>query len=497
MTVVFLIAGLVAFLAAIRLMRAAAVAQDVVTTAQDALAVMAAPDLSEDAKETAVRRASIRLAGRFLVIAGIGIAALAAAAAVVWAGAATGLYTLDEALRVGAGWPFILLSSAGAVAAWIALDRRARVPRGDGAGAERAAEVPYGPLDRALHDLAFATTGQQRQLAALETRLYRRRIDPARAERPVFVTSLPRAGTTILLHMLARCPELVSASYRHMPFTLAPLLWGGFSSAFRRPPEVSERAHGDGIDVGVDSPEAFEEMVWLAFWPDHYRRDHIRPWPDNARDAEFEAFFRTHLAKVVATEPAGRRYLSKNNANIARLGLLEAMHPDACIVVPLRDPAAQVASLVRQHRRFLALHARDPFARRYMEGLGHFEFGAALRPIAFDGSAPDPAGADDADFWLRYWISAYDHVLSRAGGRVILVDHDALCRDPVPGLEALATALELDAPGALTDQAGTLRPPPPAPTLPAAQPALMRQARELHAELRRHALVRETAPRSA
>ena len=350
---------------------------------------------------------------------------------------------------------------------------------------------------QALHDLAFAAPGRQRRLAALETRLYRRRIDPSRAERPIFVTSLPRAGTTILLQMLARCPELVSATYRQMPFTFAPLLWGGFSSAFRTSPEMAERTHGDGIDIGVDSPEAFEEMVWLAFWPDHYRRDHIRPWREDVRDAEFETFFRTHIAKVVATEPAGRRYLSKNNANIARLGLLEAMHPDARIVVPLRDPVAQVASLMRQHRRFLALHAREPFARRYMEGLGHFEFGAALRPIAFDGSAPDPAGADDVDFWLRYWIRAYDHILSKAGGRVILVDHDALCRDPVPRLDALATALDLDAPGALTDQASTLRPPPPTPTLAGAQPDLMRQARELHAELRHRALASETAPMSA
>lgn len=494
MTIVFLIAGLAAFLAAIRLMRAAAVGQEIVRTAQDALAVMANPDLSEDAKEAAVRRASIRLGGRFFVIAGIGIAALAVAGGVVWSGAAAGLYSLDGALHVGTGWPFILVSSAGAVAAWVLLDRRARAASGSD---EDGREVPYGPLDKALHNLAFAAPARQRRLAKVESRLYRRSIDPARAARPVFVTSLPRAGTTILLQMLARCPELASATYRHMPFTLAPLLWGGFSSAFRKSSELTERAHGDGIEVGLDSPEAFEEMAWLAFWPDHYRRDHIRPWCGDDRDAQFEAFFRTHLAKIVATKPGAGRYLSKNNANIARLPLLEAMHPDATILIPLRDPAAQVASLMRQHARFSQLHAQEPFARQYMEGLGHFEFGAALRPIAFDGATPDPAKAGHVDFWLRYWISAYRHIQSSAGDRTIFVDHDALCRDPLPQLDTLAAALDLSSPEALTQQADTLRPPSPAPTPAEASPGLMRQARKLHVELCSKSLGPEPAPRSA
>jgi hypothetical protein len=448
MTVAFLIAGLVAFVAVLRLTHAAAIARDVIGTAQDAFGVMTDPDLSEDTKETAVRRASIRLVGRFLLIGGIGVAALAAAALVVWSGAAAGFYTLDAALRIATGWPFVLITSAGAVAAWIALDR---LGGATGGGDDGGTEVPYGPLDKALHNLAFASPDRQRRLAGLETRLYRRRMDPAHAARPVFITSLPRAGTTILLQMLARCPEFASATYRHMPFTLAPLLWGGFSSAFRKPSTPAERAHGDGIEVGIDSPEGFEEMVWLAFWPGHYRPDHILPWSGNDRDPAFEAFLRRHMTKIVATRPGARRYLSKNNANIARLPLLEAMHPDATIVIPLRDPAAQVASLMRQHRRFADLHKRDPFTRHYMEGLGHFEFGAALRPIAFDGTPADPAEAETVDFWLAYWIRAYTHVLARAGERVVLLDHDALCRDPVPRLHALAAALELDAPEALTE----------------------------------------------
>ena len=50
-----------------------------------------------------------------------------------------------------------------------------------------------------------------------------------------------------------------------------------------------------------------------------------------------------------------------------------------------------------------------------MEGLGHFEFGEALRPIGFGSEPPDPAAADRPEFWLRYWADAYEAVLATAG----------------------------------------------------------------------------------
>lgn len=484
MSVAGLVVGLAAFIGMLRLLNAGQVAHEVIGSAQSAVGIMTNPDLSDDEKEAAVRHASIGLFGRFLQIGSVAIAAFGASAIVVWAGSAANLYTLDEAMRVAASWPFLLISSIGAVIVWIALDRYAGVAT----TSSESEEVPYSPLDKALHNFAFASSTRQRRLAAVEAALFRHRFDPACAARPVFIASLPRAGTTILLEVLARHPELASATYRHMPFTLAPLLWGGFSSAFRKSSEMSERAHGDGIKVGIDSPEAFEEMIWMAFWPDHYGPDRIRPWRGDIRNPEFEEFFRSHLAKIVATKAGAVRYLSKNNANVARLPLLEAMHPDASIVIPVRDPAAQVASLLRQHRRFCALHDREPFARQYMEGLGHFEFGAALRPIAFNEMSPDPSEADEVSFWLRYWNDAYEHVLATAGDRVTFVDHDALCTAPEQGLQALAVALGLDSPSALIAQAGMFHPPRPTPDLASAPPPLMRRARELHEELRRRAL---------
>lgn len=341
----------------------------------------------------------------------------------------------------------------------------------------------YGAVDRALHRLSFRTLGAQRRLAAAETRMFRDRIDPAHARRPVFVTSLPRAGTTVVLEALSRLPEFAAATYRHMPFPLLPLLWTSAGRRLRQRAQPGERAHGDGLDVSFDSVEAFEEPLWMAFWPDHYGHDAIRPWRAD-RDSVFERAFRQHMAKVVAAGPDGaHRYLSKNNANIARLPLIAAAFPDATVVIPVRDPLSHTASLLRQHRRFSELHARDGFARAYMEGLGHFEFGAALRPIAF--GALDPAEVDQPAFWLRYWADAYEAVLRTAGRQAIFVAHDRLVADPARQVAALAAAVGAEAPvKAVAAAAEVFHPPSP---LPAARPdapaALIDRAARIHREL--------------
>ena len=344
--------------------------------------------------------------------------------------------------------------------------------------------TPYGVIDRGLHRLAFGTLGLQRRLAGVETRMFRDRIDPVHARRPVFVTSLPRAGTTVLLEALSRLPEFAAATYRHMPFLLLPLLWTDAGRRFRQRATPGERAHGDGLAVGFDSPEAFEETLWMAFWPGHYQPESIRPWAAAEREPAFERFFRQHMAKVVAAGPDGAtRYLSKNNANIARLPLIAAAFPDASVVVPVRDPLEQAASLLRQHLRFLELHAEDRFARRYMEGIGHFEFGAALRPIAF--GAPDPRQATDPAFWLQYWIDAYEAVLGSAGPRVIFVSHERLAGDPLRQVAALAGALGAEAArDDIAAAAQVFRPARPRPAERPQVPApLLERARRIHGAL--------------
>ena len=56
--------------------------------------------------------------------------------------------------------------------------------------------------------------------------------------------------------------DFCSPTYRDMPFILAPGIWQKICKISHRDSELQERAHGDGVEIGFDSPEAFEEIFW-------------------------------------------------------------------------------------------------------------------------------------------------------------------------------------------------------------------------------------------
>ena len=245
----------------------------------------------------------------------------------------------------------------------------------------------YGTMGRLLHRIAFRAGTAQHALSDVEETLYADRIGGITAEDPVFITSLPRSGTTILLKLLWQTGRFASHTYQDMPFVLCPLLWSRYTGRFAEEIEPTERAHGDGLEVSGESPEAFEEMIWKHFWPSHYHEGHIRPWSPGDENEEFNSFFRSHMRKRIAlrTEEgdrgkmtAERGYLSKNNLNIARLAALPKLLQDGTFLVPFRDPVQQASSMHRQHERFLQIHEEDDFVRDYMEAIGHHEFGEGL-----------------------------------------------------------------------------------------------------------------------
>jgi hypothetical protein len=351
----------------------------------------------------------------------------------------------------------------------------------------------YGTMSRLLHRIAFQAGTAQHALSDVEDALYADRIDGITADNPVFITSLPRSGTTILLKLLWQTGRFASHTYQDMPFVLCPLLWSRYTGQFAEEIEPTERAHGDGLEVSGESPEAFEEMIWKHFWPSRYREDHIRPWSPGDENEEFNSFFRAHMRKVIAlrTEEdggekttAGRRYLSKNNLNIARLAALPEPLQEGTILVPFRDPVQQAASMHRQHERFLQIHEEDDFVRDYMEAIGHHEFGKGLKPVNFGGwlqdSPPDPG---DLEFWLRYWTAAYQFILGHADESTVLVSYARLTEEPEAALSRLADALGLPT-DELPPLATELRPPRNHPIDGESLPdPLLREARETYRRL--------------
>ena len=158
----------------------------------------------------------------------------------------------------------------------------------------------YSFLDRALHHLAFSVPGVQKLIADIESDLNNKQLSAINSTDEIFVTGLPRSGTTLLLDFLFKTNEFCTYSYRHMPFILAPLLWKRISKPFAKEGKSVERAHGDGMEVSFDSPEAFEEVIWLSYLKDKYvLQDRLAPLTLKSTSKSFADKISITLKKLI------------------------------------------------------------------------------------------------------------------------------------------------------------------------------------------------------
>ncbi|MDF2096038.1 sulfotransferase family protein [Aquibaculum arenosum] len=275
-----------------------------------------------------------------------------------------------------------------------------------------------------------------------ESRLLRERLEAVRIERPLYVTGLARSGSTILLELLARHPAVATHRYRDFPVLAAPWAWNWFvdRAGGKDGGPARERAHQDGIAVTAESPEAFEEPLWSAFFPQAHDPQQTSVLRAGDENPDFEAFYRDHLRKLLLLR-GGERYLAKGNYNITRLGYLLRLFPDARFVVPIRAPLWHIASLMKQHRLFCAEEERNPRVLRHMRRSGHFEFGLDRRPI----NTGDPRVAEvsalwdaghEVEGWAHYWSLIYDHLAERLEeepdlrAATLVLRYEDLCADP-------------------------------------------------------------------
>lgn len=313
-----------------------------------------------------------------------------------------------------------------------------------GSGEEMAFTSNYSAWDKLFYYVSSALGGAQLALSDLEDFIYKEKISRFSSESPVFISGLPRAGTTLLLEVLESSGDFFSHSYRDMPLVVTPLFWSKISARFHADVEAQPRAHDDGMMVDIDSPEALEEMLWVPFWKQQYSKKGILPWDPRFSHEEFESFFKCHIKKLAYREWLAsakiKRYLSKNNLNISRVGYLAKAFPNARIVIPFRSPLDHASSLLRQHNNFTEMHGRDSFSRRYMRQLGHFDFGHNFSPVRFyDWNNNDDLPSEfSISFWLLYWINTYRYLINSQPRQAGFFSYDGFCSGPEKSIDSLS-----------------------------------------------------------
>lgn len=318
----------------------------------------------------------------------------------------------------------------------------------------RVRHVPF--AQRRLAPLLARFRGLGPRLARWESAAVMDRIGDLESQTPVWICGMARSGSTILLHMLDALPSFTTHRYSDYPWMWTPYWWNHLYARLPlAPARKQERAHRDAIEVTPQSPEAFEEMFWMHFFYGRHDPAISQVLDGETHNEEFQRFFDQHQRKLLAIRGA-RRYLAKANYQLARLGYLHRLYPKARFVIPVRNPRAQVDSLIRQDDLFCRLNSEDSAVGAHMARIGHFEFGAQKRVFNMGDDRETQAIAaafsrgDRIEAYARQWAAQYGYALQRLAHDPALADaclwieHERLCRNPRTELARLGAHLHLD-----------------------------------------------------
>ena len=224
----------------------------------------------------------------------------------------------------------------------------------------------------------------------------------------IFITGLPRSGTTILLEFLYKTNKFASFTYNDMPFILSPNLFSKFNR--RQNSELKERMHKDNIKFNLQSPEAFDDIFFQTF-----------------SNQEIQENLKTFISLILKKYDK-KFYLSKNNNNYKRIELIQSIFPRSKFVVPFRNPLQQANSLLSQHQHFCRLQKKDKFILQYMNYLGHFEFGLNHR---YWNSPKNFSDKLSLNYWLEQWMLFYDNLSNKfsKSSSIIFISYEEICNN--------------------------------------------------------------------
>ena len=245
----------------------------------------------------------------------------------------------------------------------------------------------YSGVQKFLHDFVLSNKLINKSLFELEKFIFLKN-NELKDQQHIFITGLPRSGTTSILNFLYATGNFASLKYKNMPFVLSPHLSKFFN---KKNIPKKQRLHEDGIDFDINSPEAFDEIFF-----------------DND-----ENFIRNELVnyiKLILLSENKNRYLSKNNLNFKRINMISSIIPSSIFIIPIREPLQHAYSLLNQHRHFRKLQLNNDFIRRYMNYLHHKEFGLDHEswnsPIDFKDS-------NVINYWLEQWNLFYKYIFKK------------------------------------------------------------------------------------
>ncbi|HEX3493570.1 MAG TPA: sulfotransferase [Streptosporangiaceae bacterium] len=261
-------------------------------------------------------------------------------------------------------------------------------------------------------------------------------------ERPVFITGLPRTGTTALQRLLTADPAhqglelwLIEAPQPRPPRDTWPdnPVYQHLQAAFER----HHVAHPEFMGVhymAADQVEECWQLLRQSMRSVSYEcLAHLPLYSDWLRGQDWTGAYRRHRRnlQLIGLPDAGRRWVLKNPSHLFALDALLRVYPDALVIQTHRAPATAIASACS-----LAAQASDGWS------------------AAFRGEL---IGRDQLELWAR-GLDEFLAVRARHDpARFCDVDYDALVADPVGTAESVYARFGLPFTGAAADAMRALR----------------------------------------
>jgi len=237
----------------------------------------------------------------------------------------------------------------------------------------------------------------------------------------LFITGLPRSGTTILLNELYKTRKFSSLTFQDLPFLLSPNIFNFLKKYFKifllinfwekfirkNKKKKYKRVHDDGILVSDEMPEAFDEIFWRVFKDRKYiNKNNISI--HNINKFELDEYHK--YINTITYRENKNFYITKNNINVLRLNNFRNLK-NIFLIITFRNPFFHSYSLLKTHKIISSKQKKNPFILSYMNYLVHHEFGLNLKTLNFKKSFVTKYEDTNINFWLSYWIYVYENIL--------------------------------------------------------------------------------------
>lgn len=263
----------------------------------------------------------------------------------------------------------------------------------------------------------------------------------------IFVTGMPRSGTTILTHIISNFNDVGSFNYSDLPFTKIPFFWSKINWLYYLKNKSFERIHGDGLKINLLSPDAFEELIWSENLPNYKNENFSKILDSSYENKELERELARSINKILLLRKKNI-YLSKGNYNLFRIKYINKILKNPFFIICIRNPFDVIQSSVRVHNKFLKIGKENKNFTDEMNELCHFEFGENRK---------DPFKKnfhkDGTKYYESQWIQMHKLILDNYTNlnNVFLVNFDKLTLNPEQSVSVIANKIECKFSGTLTN----------------------------------------------